>query len=125
MTETVSTRAKARGKGLKLERVFHRLAQAGQVVFRDRAALAGLADAGDRLLAVERLGGAGALEHGELHLLDRREAAVAGGARTTPADRTAVVGDPGVEDLGVLVLAVGTVHGGPPLGCVRARFTHL
>ena len=86
------------------------LAEAGELGVGDRAALAGLADAGDRLVAVERLGGAGALEHRELHLLDRGEAAVAGRARTAAADRTAVVGDPGVEDLGVLVLAVGTVH---------------
>ncbi len=56
------------------------LAQAGQLVLGDRAALAGLADAGHRLLAGERLGRARALEHGQLHQLDGREplAAAAG-----------------------------------------------
>src|SRR3954449_12487744 len=77
------------------ERVLDRLAQAGQLVLGDRAALAGLPDAGDRLVAGERLGGAGALEHGQLHHLDGREALRAGRAGTAPADRAAVVGDPG------------------------------
>ena len=99
------------GLAAEAQRVLDVLAEARELGVGDRAALAGLADAGDRLVAVERLGRAGALEHRELHLLDRREAAVALRARTTAADRTAVVGDPGVEDLGVLVLAVGTVHG--------------
>src|SRR5918995_1577238 len=108
------------------QRVLDLLAEAGELVVGDRAALAGLPDAGNRLVAVERLGGAGALEHRQLHLLDRGEAAVAGGARTTPTDRTAVVGDPGVEDLGVLVLAVGTVHGSSSRSAVgRASYTHI
>jgi hypothetical protein len=108
------------------QRVLDLLAEAGELVVGDRAALAGLADAGDRLAPVERLGRAGALEHRQLDLLDRGEAAVARGARAAAADRATVVGDAGVEDLGVLVLAVGTVHAGPPSGrCSRARLSAL
>ena len=93
------------------QRVLDGLAEAGQVVLGDRAALAGLPDAGDRLLAGERLGGAGALEHGQLHLLDGGEPlARTCRAGAAAADRAAVVGDPGVEDPGVGVAAVRTVH---------------
>ena len=61
------------GAALAAQRVLDLLAEAGQVVLGDRPALAGLADAGDRLLAAERLGRAGALDHGQLHLLDGGE----------------------------------------------------
>src|SRR5436190_18769872 len=43
------------------------LAEMGEVVLADGTAVARLAYAGDGLLAVERLGRAGALEHGQLH----------------------------------------------------------
>ena len=78
-------------------------------------AVARLAYAGDGLLAVERLGRTRALEHRQLHQLDGREALLAGLADPAAPDRAAVVGDPGVEDLGVDVLAVRAVHRVVPL----------
>ena len=84
--------------------------EAGQVVLGQRPALAGLADAGDRLVAVERLGGAGALHHGELHQLEGGEPLLAVLAAAPAADRAAVLGDPRVEDLGVGVAAERAVH---------------
>ena len=60
----------------------------------DRPALAGLADAGEHLVPAERLGGAGALDHGQARRLDRREPAAAlagtgagGGSRCRPRSR--------------------------------------
>src|SRR4051794_11995522 len=103
------------GGTLDAQRVLHGLAEAGQVVLGDRPALAGLPDTGDRLLAVERLRRAGALEHGQLHELDCGEPLLAALASPPPADRGAVLGDAGVEDLGVGVPAVRAVHLGPPL----------
>ena len=67
---------------------------------------------------VERLGGAGALEHRQLHQLHGGEALLAALALTPTADRAAVVGHSRVEDLGVGVPAVGAVHRGPPSGRV-------
>ena len=92
------------------QRVLDVLAEAGQVVLGERAALAGLADAGDRLVAVERLGRPGALHHGELHQLEGGEPLLALDADPAAADRAAVLGDPGVEDLGVGVAAERAVH---------------
>src|SRR3954451_8115831 len=103
------------GGALVAQRVLDGLAQAGQVVLGDRPALAGLPDAADRLLAVERLRRARALEHGQLHQLHGREPLLTALATTPTADRGAVLGDPGVEDLGVGVPAVRAVHRGPPL----------
>ena len=99
---------------LAAQRVLDLLAEAGQVVLGDRPALAGLADAGDRLVAGERLGRAGPLHHHELHLLDGAEPLAALRAGAPPADRAAVVGDPAVEDPGVGVAAVRTVHVAAP-----------
>ena len=103
------------GPALAAQRVLDLLAQAGQVVLGDRPALAGLADAADGLLAGERLAGAAALEHGELHLLHGGEPLLAGLAGATAADRAAVLGDPAVEDPGVGVAAVRAVHVGRSL----------
>src|SRR5262249_49175395 len=97
------------------QRVLDLLAEAGQVVLGDRAALAGLADAGDRLLPVEALGGPGPLHDGQLHQLEGGEPLLARLAAATTADRAAVRGDAGVEDLGVVVPAERAVHRGPPL----------
>jgi hypothetical protein len=95
---------------LAAQGVLDRLAQAGELVLGDRAALARLADAGDRLVPGEGLGRAGALEDRQLHLLDGGEPLGAVVAGTTAADRAAVVGDAGVEHTGVGVAAVRTVH---------------
>ncbi len=62
---------------------------------RHRTALAGLAHAGDDLLAAERLDHAVALDHAEARGLGRAEAAAAFGALAAPADREAVVADCG------------------------------
>ena len=53
------------------------LGEQGEVVLADRAALAGLADAGDDLGPAERLGGPGALDHDQAHRLDGGEAPAA------------------------------------------------
>src|SRR5262245_21774837 len=100
------------GGAVEAQRVLDPLAEARQVVLGDRPALAGLAHAGDGLLALERLGRAGALEHGQLHLLDGGEPLLAARAGAPPANGGAVVGDPRVDDPGVGVTAVGTVHRG-------------
>ena len=69
----------------------------------------------DDLVAVERLGRAGLLHHGELDLLHGGEPPVAGLAGPAAPDRPAVVGDARVEHPGVGVLAVRAVHRVPPL----------
>src|SRR5512139_2477604 len=106
------------GPALGAQRGLDLLTQAGEVVLGDRAALAGLPHPGDRLVAGERLGRSGALEHHELHLLDGAEPLLAGRARPPSADRAAVLGDPAVEHTSVAVAAVRTVHLSPLLPLV-------
>ena len=105
------------------ERVLDLLAEQGQIVLGDRPALAGLADAGDRLVAAERLGRAGPLHHRELHLLDGGEPLLAVAAGAAAADRRAVVGDAGVEHPGVGVGQYGQCIRVPPSGLVAVAIT--
>ena len=67
------------------------LRQQRQRVFVDGTTLAGLADAGDDLLATEGLGGSAALDHQEGGFLKGGEAATARPAGTPTPDRSASV----------------------------------
>ena len=95
------------------------LGQPGQVVLGDRPALAGLADAGEHLVAAERLGGAGALDHGEARGLDGREPAAALGHCRRRRIGGAVVGRTAVDDAGVLWRQNGQCISGTPFGVLR------
>jgi hypothetical protein len=80
------------GASLRPDALLDALGEDREVVLGDRAALAGLADADEDLLAAERLGDAGPLDDAQAGGLDRGEAAAAFGALATAADCSAVVG---------------------------------
>ena len=88
------------------------LGQHGEVVARDGPALAGLPDPVDDLGPVERLGHPGALDHGQRRGLHGGEPLAARPALPAPTDGGAVLEGAGVHHAGVLVAAVGAVHGG-------------
>src|SRR5690606_9554910 len=75
-----------------------------------RPTLARLADAGGDLLPAERLHGAGPLDDDEAGGLQRGEATTALGTLTTPSDRGAILCRAGLDDPGVGMSAVRTVH---------------
>ena len=67
------------GAPLRPDALLDALGEDREVVLGDRAALAGLADADEDLLAAERLGDAGPLDDAQAGGLDRGEAATASG----------------------------------------------
>src|SRR3712207_40460 len=83
--------AASRGAG-RADRVLHLLGEQLELVLVDRSALAGPADAGDDLAAVEGLDHPAALDDGEHGLLDRGEPSVARRARAAAARGGALVG---------------------------------
>ncbi len=88
-------------------------------VFIDGTPLASLANAGDHLLATERLGGPAALDHQEGGRFQCGEATTADTTRAPAPDRRATVGLPAVDNAAVGGLAERTAHDpGPPF-----RFT--
>jgi hypothetical protein len=94
----------------RADRVLHPLGQLREVVFADRAALAGPADTGDDLGSAERFGHAAALDHREGGLFHRREPTATSLTRPAPADDLTLVHLTGVEHSRVGMPAVGTTH---------------
>src|SRR5690606_27240724 len=92
-------------------RLFDALSEDRQIGLGHRAPLAGLADAGDHLLAAERLHHSGALDHVEAGGLGGAEPSAAFRALPAPADGQPVIAGAGVDHAGVRVTAEGAVHG--------------
>src|SRR5690606_2293001 len=102
------------GQAPAADLLLHPLAQHGQGVLGDRAALAGAADAGDDLGPGERLGDARALLHHQQDRLLGGEPPPAFRAGAAAADRRAVVGGPAVDHPAVRMTAERTVHAETP-----------
>src|SRR5690606_6176529 len=107
--------------------LLHPLRELRQIVIIHRASLAGLAHAGDDLLAGELLRHTRALDDGEAGRLHRREPPAALRALATAADGRAVLRSARVNDPGVGVTAERAVHvsalrgrGGEPRAYGRA-----
>ena len=105
------------GAARRPDRLLDPLGEPRQVVLGDRAALAGLADTDDDLVAAERLGGPGALDDRQARRLDGREPPPHSGhcRRRRMAVPSSVVAR--VHDAGVGVPAERAVHGGPSSRC--------
>src|SRR5450759_2386862 len=96
------------------QRVLDLLAEPGEIILADRSTLAGLPDASDDLVASEGLDDTGTLDDDELRLLDGGEPPLAGRTLPSAPDAGPVLGNAGVEDPRVRVLAVRAEHGLSP-----------
>src|ERR1035437_7504302 len=96
------------------QRVLDLLAEPGEIILADRSALAGLPDASDDLVASEGLDDTGTLDDDELRLLDGGEPPLAGRTLPPAPDAAPVLGNAGVQDPRVRVLAVRAEHGLSP-----------
>src|SRR6476661_1402850 len=94
------------------DRLLDFLGEQREVVFRDRAALAGLADAVNDLAATEGLADARALDDGQAGGFHGGEPAAAFGTLPAAPDGGAVVGNPAVHHARVRVSAERAIHVG-------------
>src|SRR5690242_4753518 len=86
------------------------LGQDRELVLGYRAALAGPPHPVGDLLPVERLGDAAPLAHHQDHGLLGGEPAAAAGAGPAPADGSAIIRGPAVDDPAIGIAAVGAEH---------------
>jgi hypothetical protein len=92
------------------QRILDQLPQAGQLVLADWPSLAGLPNAVDDFVAIERLDNSTALHYDELHLLDGGEPSLTRWALTPTTDARPILRRPRVEHFGVGVSTVRAVH---------------